>query len=82
MKASVRVRSTSQKKRLHLFEDEGEKASKYFQMATELCAKDAIRVTFEEVVPGSKKFGAHVVDGTDIFGIVMPRQRCFPRQSL
>ncbi|CAN0298381.1 unnamed protein product, partial [Pylaiella littoralis] len=31
----------------HLFAHEGEKASKYFEMATKLCAKDGIRVTFE-----------------------------------
>ncbi|CAM9497095.1 unnamed protein product, partial [Pylaiella littoralis] len=37
----------SHKKRLHLFAHEGEKALKYFKMATELCVKDRIRVTFE-----------------------------------
>lgn len=59
----------SHQKRLHLFAHEGEKASKYFEMATKLCAKDGIRVTFEEVVSGSKNLGVHVVDGTDVFGI-------------
>lgn len=32
----------SHKKRLHLFAHEGEKASKYFEMATKLCAKGMI----------------------------------------
>ncbi|CAM9791863.1 unnamed protein product, partial [Ectocarpus sp. 6 AP-2014] len=35
------------KKRLHLFAREGDGASKYFEMATRLCAKEGIRVTFE-----------------------------------
>ncbi|CAN0039066.1 unnamed protein product, partial [Ectocarpus sp. 12 AP-2014] len=59
----------SHKKRLHLFAHEGEKALKYFKMATELCVKDGIRVTFEEVVSESNNLGVEVVDGADVFGI-------------
>ncbi|CBJ33597.1 conserved unknown protein [Ectocarpus siliculosus] len=58
----------SHKQRLHLFAHEGEKALKYFEMATRLCAKDGIRVTFEEAVSGSDSLGIEVVDGADVFG--------------
>lgn len=59
----------SHKKRLHLFAHEGEKASKYFEMATRLCAEDGIRVTFEEVVVGRNNLGVDVVDGLDVFRV-------------
>ncbi|CAM9241890.1 unnamed protein product, partial [Ectocarpus sp. 4 AP-2014] len=35
------------KKRLNLFAREGDRASKYFEMATKLCVKEKICVTFE-----------------------------------
>ena len=57
------------KKRLHLFAREGDRASKYFEMATKLCVKEGIRVTFEEVVSGNNNLGVDVVDGTDVFAI-------------
>ena len=56
------------KKRLHLFAREGERASKYFEMATKLCVKEEIRVTFEQVVTAND-VGVNVVDGTDVFAI-------------
>lgn len=56
-------------KRLHLFGREGDRASKNFEMATKLCAKEGIRVIFEQVVAGSDKLGVDVVDGTDVFEI-------------
>lgn len=64
------------KKRLHLFAHKGEKGSKYFEMATKLGTKNGIRVTFEEVLPGTNNMEADVVDGNDVFGISMTAVDC------
>lgn len=55
------------KKRLHLFANRGEKALKYFEMATKICSTQGIYVTFEEVFHGSMNMGAHVFHGADVF---------------
>ena len=57
------------KKRLHLFAREGERALKYFEMATKLCVKKGIRVTFEQVVT-SNDVGVNVVEGTEVFALI------------
>lgn len=58
------------KKRLHLFAQKGEEASKYFKIASFVGAKSGVHVTFEEVSPGDNK-GASVLYDTDAVGISM-----------
>lgn len=57
------------KQRLNLFAQKGEKASKYFKIASFVGAKSGIHVTFEEVLLGSDNIGADVLHGTDVFGL-------------
>lgn len=55
----------SHTKRLHLFAHRGERASKHVGMAIKVCSTQDIRVTFEEVFPGSNDL---VVDEASIHG--------------
>lgn len=55
----------SHKKRLHLFAHKGERASKYFEMATSVCSTLGIHVTFQETLPDSHNLDGDVALGAD-----------------